>query len=510
MTSIDQEKETDQKFDFMKLPNELQAEILARCDYKTMINSTKTCKHLNEVVFSELKTSGRVWFQGPLFSETVSEGPYSDGRWKAFIFGKRSYRNIKVSSFIENLNVDEELQLKIKGSAIRGMKIWSRSICLYDEIAQFLLNFDNLKKLELDLGLCRPNANQMPSNLFLPKLEILNLSHWSQVEIFSKICGLKVLKIEDFHPFFGPYYGGPNNSSISIFEKFILQQHNLQTLEINSQLPEPLFSNMLVKDLREASKVVIENITLRSIAWEEGSVKFLETQRSSLKNVKLYRGRIERSGHDPEFTAGLLEAVFTLPKLVTLEIEGPISLISVYNELKHIRNYSVKTIHSRKYVPGLQEICQLFPNLETVKIEKYDKEIILTGHSSILPKMRIRAEILQFAPSNLTENPETFAENILQMFKNNPSMCDCSREGFHQDMIFGDRTQWLENNYSLPQSFWPKLLKLPLRLNYVTSYNINFEDVDPNLYDEHPTLIIFRTTSKEKGYEFYDRCYYLQ
>lgn len=479
---METEMET-QEFNFIALPDHIKADIISNCNFKTLMKITETCKHLNEFVFS--RNANRIIFKVHYGKPSENQNPVQrscNHNLDDLLASSRAYRNIRIAiGGVRDLDANKKLlkHFTVKGSFLKDLEIENHNWeIVYTINHELLVHCPNLEKLSIDYVQFQRRANYR--NLSLPKLKTLKLSHWTQVQVFGNVKGLEDLSIVKTEYSDEDNYG-PSNFSTDSLERFIFQQHNLKTLDASLEgLTDFLLSTSKIREV----KFKLEELRISSSAFNKGAaVKFFRKQRTSLKKVDL----CEEGYIDSKLFVKILAEVLTLPKMVELRMGR-----SIYPEefvkLQDIRNESVKTVAFMYYFPGLEKIAELLPNLEEIEFIDRVYHFDFSLPSNVLPKIRADVAHFSFQPSDLYEDPETVAENLLKFCENNLD----SWYVWFIDSIkakIGDES-WI-GNFSLPQSFWTRFLNLRLSICKIKAYNVQREDLDMQLLEGHRSLDLF-------------------
>jgi F-box domain len=236
MSEPQRKHETSTFNDFMKLPNEIQAEVLKFCDFQTKINLSETCKHLNELLFSSSKLSRCIRLKICCFHS-------EDDRLEEFC-GKLNEnlaiikRNRRKYTKLWLFNADNGLASKSQNNLLRTLKTVGKNVkelhilCGTFDVNTFaglLSNFRKLEKITLqnvnsfDACSTKPNANrkwlQSLNELTFNRSSFELLKAFNDLKRLDKLCLL--ICREDI------------SKGIDKVEEFLLQLKQLKELKIH-------------------------------------------------------------------------------------------------------------------------------------------------------------------------------------------------------------------------------------------------------------------------------------
>lgn len=338
----DVEISLDEFSSFMLLPTNVKEKILSFCDFNAMIDATVTCKELNELVFSTAKLERRITLK-VCWNESIDE--VIDFLETC----KRQYKSLKVDGFV---NPTEELTqltqrsrdyLKNNGYLIHELSIRIEKF----DVVEVLMHCPNLKKLSLLVGGRLGDINRHP---ILPNLTFLELE-WFNIKYLKALKNVDSLECVKVFSTCKCCRDVAEAESITVLEDFILQQHKLTRLYIDS----PMENDSFLKNRANEVKFMLECFGIWKIESLYDPNHFFDRQSESLKTLEIN----DIAAID----------ITVLTKLTNLKLSDKITVDAI--SVKGFEKRSLKTLRTENYLFSTYEqrqIVQIFPNILDVQV----------------------------------------------------------------------------------------------------------------------------------------------
>jgi hypothetical protein len=219
---------------FLQLPNEVQCEIISFCDFRTKLNLTETCLHLNDLLFSTPKLIERVQLKIDCYKDDENESAYILTLMeKLFTISRngRQYVNLWLFRLDDALfSVASSLLYRILrdvGANVKELHILCGTFQAKD-LFKVLNFFTNVEKIKVQNGklVAEIFENEIGRN-FLPKLTELSFKY-STTTMPKVFRGVKTLKTLKFKTYLDDF-----KDELEEFEDFLCQQHELKALVLH-------------------------------------------------------------------------------------------------------------------------------------------------------------------------------------------------------------------------------------------------------------------------------------
>ena len=219
---------------FMKLPNEIQAEILNFCDFKTKLKLSETCSHINDLLFSTPKLMENIQLKIDCFKNDEKESIYVLNLMeKLFTISNngRQYLNLWLFRLDDALySVASSLLYRVLrdvGTDVKKLHVLCGTFRICD-LTKILKFFDNCEKITIQnakLAVCETTETESIPNL-LPKLKEINFefSSTTMPKVFRGVENLKTLSFKTYSDDF--------TDELEEFNDFLAKQKTLDALVI--------------------------------------------------------------------------------------------------------------------------------------------------------------------------------------------------------------------------------------------------------------------------------------
>lgn len=381
--------------DFMKLPNEIQAEVISFCDFNAKLNLSETCSHLNELIFSTPKLNDNIQLKIDCFKGGEDENAYILKLMeKLFIISNNGRKYSKLWLF----RLDDALYSVAKSLLLRNLRDVGASVKDLHvlcgkfrgvDLSKIFKLFTNVEKLKVQNGkLLMPRSEEIRfDEKLMPKLTELSLkfSATTKSRVFRGVKGLKTLKLKTYYD------------------------------DYTDQLDE--FSSFL------SNQTELENLV------------------------------IQGTGANGDSVLKVLKVVMELKSLKSLEILRVENLPDML-ELGNLTNPSVKSLkfhgNDVSTTQMLQTFLRIFPNLQLIDfsfmtIFNIEYEMLKT-----LPILKgVSPKGINYQPSHFHFDPETSEKN-LQKF-----ICQSKMA---MNLTIGDES-WIRKEMGFSTKMWIPILQ---------------------------------------------------
>ena len=380
----------------MDLHDEVLVEILSYLDGHSLLNSTRTCYRMNDIVSSTDKLTKKIKLVIKFREEFGVRYSIKHYLWRlrSLLGSQRKYQSLTISHVSKDMFNNKKMKTLLMkifikfGANISKLNLWFMELSTCNDFTEIMKNFKNVANCELQMIKISPTS-VLPADtqLSMPHLKELFISCCNSfcAETFYSCDKLKKLV------FFFDYY---NRSyfEIGTFEGFLLKQESLKVLDIG--LGASIVERMFKTDRSDEVKFSLDSLKLQDVYFADKNIalKFFQTQKQ-LKKFDFYlKNEKYRKLDTMQFYEGILKHVFQSPVLVSVDIVAVTYQFLNMDFLNGITNSNVKKLDFRdfsgvsyfkKNCEFFQKMTNIFPNINEVFYEGFGGNEIFAGIASL-------------------------------------------------------------------------------------------------------------------------------